>query len=158
MSKKVDEREGFTQDDWIKLCEFVESNVLGYDENMKPPRSLYLRLRGLSRGQFMANNHIKRQAEYSYEIILLTFKYSMLAINRALATKNFKSESNKINYIMVIIESNINDIYSRMKKLEESEERVKSLDMKDNYQPTNYYENKDKEESSVLDLLDEDIW
>ena len=152
------ERKGFTHQEWLDLCAFVETNVMEYDANIKPPRSLYLRLRGLSEGKFMANKHIPKQAEYSYQIILLTFKYSMLSIKKAIATKDFKDEQNKLNYIMVIIESNINDIYNRMKKNEQSKVKTEQLDLSDNEQPKNYFDNSDKKSSKVSSLLDEDIW
>lgn len=158
MSTKDGEREGFTQEDWLELCQYVEKNVMSYDENLKAPRELYLRLRGLSRGQFMANNFANKQAEYSYKIILLTFKYCSLNIKRAVATKHFKSEQNKLNYIMVIIERNINDVYFKIKANEEASKKAEVLNMEDNYAPQHYYKAKDNSVKKGNTLLEDDIW
>lgn len=160
MSKKIDTRDGFTHDDWLELCAYVEKDILGYDENMKIPRSLYLRLRGLSRGQFMANNSHAKYSEYSYSVILYTFKYSKVSIDNAIRSKSFKSENNKINYIMAIVESNMNDIYLRLLKVKESDKRTKELDLEENYVPQHYYkgdEDNDKK-IDIIDIIDEEIW
>ena len=158
MSTKDGERAGFSQEDWLELCQYVEKNVMSYDENLKAPRELYLRLRGLSRGQFMANNFANKQAEYSYKIILLTFKYCSLNIKRAVATKHFKSEQNKLNYIMVIIERNINDVYFKIKANEEASKKAEVLNMEDNYAPQHYYKAKDNSVKKGNTLLEDDIW
>lgn len=152
------EKDGFSQEEWLELCVYVETRVLGYKENMKAPRSLYLRLRGLSRGQFMANNNAKKQAEYSYKIILLTFKYCMVSINNAIVTKNFKNENNKLNYIMVIIENNINDVYLKLEKRKKENINTKNFSLEDNYKPKNYFKKTVEKDSGVSDLIDQDIW
>lgn len=151
-------KEGFTQEDWLELCEYVESKVLGYGGKLKAPRSLYLRLRGLSRGQFIANNSAKKQAEYSYEIILLTFKYCMINIKNAIATKNFKYEHYKLNYIMVIIENNINDVYLKLEKRKKEDINTQNFSLEDNYKPKNYFKKIAEKETTVNDLIDRDIW
>ena len=89
---------------------------MGYDDNQSLSRNMVLRLKGLANNKFMANNNIKDTADYSYKIILLTFKYCNSSIQRALNNVAFKDESHKFNYILKIVEDNINTVYMRMKK------------------------------------------
>lgn len=158
MSDKKVVKDGFTQEEWLELCEYVENDILNYDKNQKAPRSLYLRMRGLSKGQFIANNNIKVQANYSYKIILITFKYSLLDIRYAMSTKSFKNEQQRINYIMAIVENNINDVYLKLAQTKKDEEKTKNYSLEDNYKPKMYYKKEKKKESIVEDVLGDNLW
>ena len=153
MSKK-ETREGFKHEDWLELCEYVEKQILQYDDKMKLGRNMVLRLRGLSKGQFIANNKIRQQAEYSYKLILLTFKAKKLDILNAIHSKTFKSESQKFNYIMAIVENSINDIYLRMKNAEKSKKKTEKIEIYQNESPAEY---KNKAKDKKNKLID-DIW
>ena len=60
--------------DWIELCEYVKREILEYDDNMKFPQYLALKLQGIKKGQHIANNNIKAQANYDDKTLLCTFK------------------------------------------------------------------------------------
>ena len=158
-SKHKDAREGFTYDDWCELYEYVKHNILSYDVSMKLPKFMVLRLQGLSKGQFIANNNARHEAEYPYNVILMTFKFCSMNIKRAFSTKKFKSEQNKFNYMMVIIENNINDIYMRLKKIETEKDKVENIEI--DVGSSNRAEYKGRNDSSKVDIssmIEEDIW
>lgn len=116
--------------DWDKLYQYVKKEILEYDNSMKLPKFMVLRLRGLANGNFMANKYHKPNANYTYNEILLTFKACKMDIHRYTKTNRFKDEQHKFNYIMVIIENNINDIVLRLKEAERHKKKVQSLDVK----------------------------
>ena len=120
--KKMTEKE---KQDWENLYYHVK-NVMGYDENQALSNAMVLRLKGLLTNKFMENNKIESTANYSYETILNAFKYSSLDIQKALRTNNFKDESHKFNYILKIVEKNINTVYVRMKNAEKAKEEAKN--------------------------------
>lgn len=121
--KKMTEEEKIA---WDELYTYVRKNIMGYDDNQALSSAMVLRLKGLLTNKFMENNNIKSTANYSYETILNTFKYSSLDINRALRTNNFKDESHKFNYILKIVERNINTVYMKMKNVEKAKEEAKN--------------------------------
>lgn len=110
---------------WDELYTYVKKNIMGYDDNQALSSAMVLRLKGLLTNKFMENNNIQSTANYSYETILNTFKYSSIDIQRALRTNNFKDESHKFNYILKIVEKNINTVYVRMKNVEKAKEDAK---------------------------------
>lgn len=113
--------------DWDELYEYVRSKVMGYDKNQSLEPYIVLRLKGLADGKTIANKKIKDKAHYSYKLILNTFKYCMPDIQRAVGRIAFKDTCGKFNYIMRIVENNINTVYMRMKNVEKvKEEAVKS--------------------------------
>lgn len=120
--KKMTEKE---KQDWESLYYYVKK-IMGYDENQALSNAMVLRLKGLLTNKFMENNKIEASANYSYETILNAFKYSSLDINRALRTNNFKDESHKFNYILKIVEKNINTVYVRMRNAEKAKEEAKN--------------------------------
>lgn len=110
---------------WDNLYTYVKKNIMGYDDNQALSNAMVLRLKGLMTNKFMENNNIQSTANYSYETILNAFKYSSLDIQKALRTNNFKDESHKFNYILKIVEKNINTVYVRMKNAEKAKEEAK---------------------------------
>ena len=121
--KKMTEKE---KQDWESLYMYVKSNIMGYDENQALSSTMVLRLKGLLTNKFIENNNIQSTANYSYDTILNTFKYSSLDIQRALRTNNFKDEMHKFNYVLKIVEKNINTVYMRMKNAEKAKEEAKN--------------------------------
>ena len=111
---------------WDALYTYVRKNVMGYDENQALSSTMVLRLKGLLTNKFMENKNIEATANYSYETILNAFKYSSPDIQRVLRTNNFKDESHKFNYILKIVEKNINTVYVRMKNAEKAKEEAKN--------------------------------
>lgn len=120
--KKMTEKD---KQDWENLYYHVKK-IMGYDENQALSSTMVLRLKGLLTNKFIENNNIESTANYSYETILNTFKYSSLDIQKALRTNNFKDESHKFNYILKIVEKNINTVYVKMKNVEKAREEAKN--------------------------------
>lgn len=111
--------------DWDALYMYVKNNIMKYDENQSLPSYMVLRLKGLLVNKYMENNSIQDSANYSYETILYTFKFCSPAIQEGLRVNRFKDEQHKFNYILKIVESNINNIYLRMKNVEKAKEEAK---------------------------------
>lgn len=149
--KKMTEKE---KQDWESLYYYVK-NIMGYDENQALSNTMVLRLKGLLSGKFIENNNIKDNSNYSYETILNTFKYSYPDIQKALRTVNFKDEQHRFNYILKIVEKNINTVYVKMKSIEKAKEEAKST-MANTIDYTGAeYQRKTKETTNKL--LD-DLW
>lgn len=110
--------------DFETLYQYVKK-ILGYGDDMALSKFMVLRLKGLSEGKFHANKKVKATASYDYNTIYLTFVYCKADIQRALQTKTFQSEQNKFNYIMAIVENNINDVVMRLKNAKKSKEVAK---------------------------------
>lgn len=111
--------------DWEALYFYVKG-LLGYDGNQALSSTMVLRLKGLLTNKFIENNNIESTANYSYEIILTTFKFCSADIQKALRTNNFKDETHKFNYILKIVEKNINTVYMKMKNVEKAKEEAKN--------------------------------
>lgn len=113
-----------------KLYQYVKK-VLGYSDDMVLPKFAVMRLKGLKDGKFFANNKVKSKANYDYNVIYFTFVYCKDKIQKALQTKNFANEQNKFNYIMAIVENNINDVVIRLKNAKKVEEKIKKVEIED---------------------------
>lgn len=121
--KKMTEEEKMA---WDELYTYVRKNIMGYDDNQALSGTMVLRLKGLLTNKFIENKNIEASANYSYETILNAFKYSLLDIQRALRTNNFKDEMHKFNYILKIVEKNINTVYMKMKSIQKAKEESKN--------------------------------
>lgn len=112
---------------WIELCEYVKKEILEYDDNMKFPQYLALKLQGIKRGEHIANNAHKINASYDNYTILCTFKLCKKKIVTYLHENETKitDEKHKINLIMRMIEPEINDVYLRIQGAEKTQTRVK---------------------------------
>lgn len=121
--KKMTEKE---KQDWESLYMYVKSNIMGYDENQALSSTMVLRLKGLLTNKFIENGNIESTANYSYETILNAFKYSSLDIQKALRINNFKDEMHRFNYILKIVEKNINTVYVRMRNAQKAKEEAKN--------------------------------
>ena len=149
--KKMTEKE---KQDWENLYYYVK-NIMGYDENQALSNTMVLRLKGLLTNKFMENNNVKSTANYSYETILNTFKFSSADIQKALRTVNFKDENHKLNYILKIVEKNINNVYMKMKNVEKAKEKAKNMELDTINHIGAEYQRKTKETTNKL--LD-DLW
>lgn len=120
--KKMTEKE---KQDWEALYFYVKK-LLGYDENQSLSSTMVLRLKGLLTNKFIENNNIDSTANYSYEVILNTFKFCSPTINKALRTNNWSNEMHRFNYVLKIVESNINNVYLRMKNVQKTKEEAEN--------------------------------
>lgn len=118
------------QEEWIELYEYVKKEILKYDDNMKLPKFLILRLKGIKDGKFIANKNTQTLGDYTFKIVLMTFKINKFEIINAISSSGkFKDEKHKINYMMAIVESKINDTYIRLNKIKKSETDGESIEV-----------------------------
>ena len=138
--------------DWESLYMYVKSNVMGYDENQALSSAMVLRLKGLLTNKFMENKNVEATANYSYETILNAFKYSSLDIQRALRTNNWADEMHKFNYVLKIVEKNINTVYMKMKNLEKAKEEAKNTTVEAQTHVGAEFKPKEKKKDKFTDL------
>ena len=124
MAKKMSKED---KEAWSDLYYYVKDNIMGYDENQALSKNMVLRLKGLSTNKFIENKNIESTANYSWEVILATYKYCSNDIKRAFSSKSFEGEQHKFLYAAKIVESKINDVYTRMKGVERTKEKIKDV-------------------------------
>lgn len=134
------------------LYEYVRSSIMGYDSNQSLSRDMVLRLKGLSTNQFIINNKGKNKANYSYNVILNTFKICKPEIIKGINNNSFNNEMHKFNYILKIVEHNLNDVYLRMNKVKQSENEIENIDMANATGKTTYQPKTDHVSSKFDDL------
>lgn len=111
--------------DWESLYYYVKS-LMGYDENQALSSTMVLRLKGLTTNKFIENKNIESTANYSYEVVLNTFKFCSPEISKALRTNRFVDEMHRFNFVLKIVERNINTVYLRLKNLERAKDEAKN--------------------------------
>lgn len=136
---------------WENLYYYVK-NLLGYDENQALSNTMVLRLKGLLTNKFMENKKIETTANYSYETILNTFKFCSPDINKALRTNNFKDEMHRFNYLLKIVEKNINTVYMRMRNAQKAKEEAKNTSVEAPVHIGADYKPKEKKKDKFTDL------
>ena len=139
--------------DWDELYEYVRTEVMGYDQNQSLSSEMVLRLKGLLSNKFMENNHIQSTASYSYKTVLNTFKFCSLDIQKGLNSHSFKDERHRFNYVLKVIESNINTVYMRMKNSVKAEKKTQTMDVKTIMHTGASYQRKTKKTVSNLEEL-----
>lgn len=151
----MNKTEAKSNEKWIELCEYVKKEILGYDDNMKFPQYLALKLQGIKRGEHIANNHHKENANYDDDTILYTFKICRNKIVDYLHRneKKIKDEKHKINLIMKIIEPEINDVYLRLKRVKKSKAKAESMDYANQSNNSAGYTKKTKETNDRMKKL-----
>ena len=140
---------------WENLYNYVKSNIMGYDENQALSSTMVLRLKGLLTNKFIENGNIESTANYSYEVILNTFKYCSVDIQKALKTNSWTNEIHRFNYILKIVEGNINNVYLRMKNVQKTKEEAKNTTIDTANHIGADYQRKTKE---VNNKLLNDLW
>ena len=91
----------------------------------------------------MANKNNPSMAHYPYEVILLTFKYvKQHELDNILQSKKFNNDQHKFNYILKIIDSNLNTVYNKIKKIKEEQNRVDNIEVVELPNYNNQYEKK----------------
>ena len=147
--------------DWDNLYQYVRK-LLGYDETMALPKFMVVRLKGLTEGKFIANNRTKPMAQYSFNTVYLTFVYCKNEIKRVLQTKSFKNEQHKFNYIMAIVENNINDVVIKLRNAKKVEKKIKKTEIIDYEIKVDKNINNDskskKTDSKTFNSLTDNLW
>lgn len=150
-TKKMTEQEKV---EWDELYQYVKLDILGYKDK-KVPKSLVLRLKGLTEGKLMANNNTKAVAKYSFKQILTTFKICKFDIINGFKfnEKIFKDEDHKINYMMVIIEKKINDVVDKMNRVEVAKVKGANVEVNTNNEKAEYKTKTKETKSNILNEL-----
>lgn len=137
--------------DWDELYNYVKIEILNYTDK-KMPKDMILRLIGLKDGKFFANNNVKIEAKYDYKLILLTFKLMKGTILNYLNSVEFKDERHKINCIMKIIESEINNVKDRIESKKKSEEKLLETDFSHQVHEQSNYTKKSTQTGKLKNL------
>jgi hypothetical protein len=141
--------------DWLDLCEYVKNIILGYDDTMVMPKHLIFRLQGMFKGQFLGNNNLDINAWYDYKTILLTFKFCKGEILQGFEKNksSFTDENHRINFMMKIIDGELNNVVMRLKKAKKSEEKTENLQLDNQIHETAEYIPKSKIVNKELEEL-----
>jgi len=142
--------------EWCELYEYVKKDILEYEPDLKLPNYVLLRLKGLSKGQFIANKKMTPMASYDFKTILYTFKLCKQDILIGFRTNNtkFTGEQHKFNYAMVIIESNINDMVISLKNAETAKSKAENIETDNIFHEGAEYKTKTKIINNTL----KDLW
>ena len=146
--KKMSEKEKI---DWENLYNYVKK-IMGYDKDQALSKNMVLRLKGLTTNKFMENKKIEDTANYSYEVILNTFKYCYPDIQRVSNSMNFADEMHKFNVILKIVERNINTVYMKMKNVERAKEEARNTMVDIPIHTGAEFKPKEKKKDKFLDL------
>ena len=146
--------------EWIEMCEYVKKEILQYDNNMKFPTYLALRLKGLKDGTYLANKNIKQQANYDDKTLLYTFKLCKSPILDYLQKNvtKIKDERHKINIIMKFIEPELNDMYLRLHNAEIQKEKIDEIAFENQFNDGAEYLNKESVISDKTKERLQNLW
>lgn len=141
--------------DWIELYEYIKKEIMEYSDDLKLPKFIILRLRGLAKGRFVANKKQIPMANYEYRTILYTFKICKQSILTGFKSNNtkFTDEQHKFNYAMVIIENNINDMVIRLNNAKVAKEKAEVLNIDNIYHEGADYQTRKVKENIILKEL-----
>lgn len=134
---------------WEELYQYVKKEILQYDDNQSIPPKLILRLKGLKNGKLLANNATNNKADYSFEIILYTFKLCKSQIHTSTFGKSFKDEMSKFIYITTIVENNINDVYLRITNARKMQDKTEVINVDNIYYGGAEYQKKTIENDKI---------
>lgn len=139
--------------EWDELYQFVRNDILAY-QNKALSKYFVLRLKGLSEGKFMSNKRTTPRAKYEFNEILMTFRIQKYNIISSIQDKDkFTNEQHMVNYIMVIIENNINDVVDRIKRVEESGKQGEKINTSHTETQADYMRRTKEVSNSLLDEL-----
>lgn len=116
------------KEQWKELLVYIEKEILEYDDNQHLQKNAVLRILGLRKGQDMANNKLKENGYYGFDVILNTFKINRKKILNAIRFKEFENEEMKIAYINAIVRNGLNDMYERMQRVKKAQDDSKKID------------------------------
>ena len=134
---------------WEELYNYVNYKIMCYDKSMLS-KQMVLRLKGMRENKYFQDKQEDIEGIYPFEIILNTFKYCAIEIQKGLRINTFKDENHKFNYILKIVEQNLNTVYMRMKNVEKVEEKISNIDTSifeykgAEYKPKTQIDKKDK--------------
>ena len=148
--KKMSEEE---KKQWDELYSYVKG-LMGYDDKTSLSRTEVLKLKGLTRGQFIANNNQQELAEYSFYEILVTFKVCKFDIIRGFRSNSFKSNGHKFNYMIKIVEGNLSTVRERLKSRQQAEQKLESIEVTEESAIKYVNKNKKKRKNKLLEGIE----
>ncbi len=134
---------------------YLRDEIFKYDSGKALPKFLWVRIESYRQGKTFARGDMsKAHIYYSYEEILITFKYCKYDILKCLNSMEFKDEYHKINTIMTYIDRNINFVKDKLRQQDELRakvkqenlEKYKNLDTQESLYSVKSKENTDMEE------------
>lgn len=141
--------------EWDELYSYVKYKILDYDSNQSLSKTMCLRLKGLTQNKFIENKKISGTANYSFKVILNTFKYCIVDIQRGLRNNSFHDDFHKLNYVLRIVEPNINTVYAKMKEADINRKFAEKVDIsRVNEYKNNFKATPDKKRKNNYD----DMW
>ena len=148
-------KENYKNKDWLELCEYIKKEILHYDDNMKFPSYLALKLQGLKKGQHIANNNCETNACYDDYTLLCAFKICKNKIVDYMVKNEIKikDEKHKINLIVKMVEPEINDVYIRLQQAKKKEEKIRDNNFDNQYNDGAEYRSTSKKVNEKLEKL-----
>ena len=138
---------------WDELYSYVKE-LMGYDCKTSLSRTEVLKLKGLTRGQFIANNNQQELAEYSFYEILVTFKVCKFDIIRGFRSNSFKTNGHKFNYMIKIVEGNLSTVRERLKQRQQAEQKMESVEVTEKSTVKYVNKNKKKRKNKLLEGIE----
>ena len=141
------------KEQWDELYSYVKG-LMGYDDKTSLSRTEVLKLKGLTRGQFIANNNQQELAEYSFYEILVTFKVCKFDIIRGFRSNSFKTNGHKFNYMIKIVEGNLSTVRERLKQRQQAEQKMESVEVTEKSTIKYVNKNKKKRKNKLLEGIE----
>ena len=148
--KKMSEEE---KEQWDELYSYVKG-LMGYDDKTSLSRTEVLKLKGLTRGQFIANNNQQELAEYSFYEILVTFKICKFDIIRGFRSNSFKSNGHKFNYMIKNVEGSLSTVRERLRNRQQAEQKMESIEVTEESAIKYVNKNKKKRKNKLLEGIE----
>lgn len=149
-----------------EIYEYIKQ-LFKYDTNQKLPRYIITNIQDLRNGTIMIKGKgrvVKSKEGYPYDIIMDTLLQYDDSIIWAFNNKSFKTEKQKFNYMMAIVEDKINDVYLQHLRLKESSKYNQTMQKEEVTMINNQIEskniinkiNKKNSGSSIISFLEKD--
>ena len=123
---------------WTKIYNFVEKEILDYDDNQHMQKAAVLRLRGLPNGKVMANNKVPDNGDYPLEVVYGAILLSKNAFREANRNKLFDNESMKVAYFCAIVRGQLNTVYKKWKENKLQKKVIKAIQAEEKHEGAEY--------------------
>ena len=134
---------------WTKIYQFMEKEILGYDDNQHIQRAAVLRIKGLENGKIIANNNTPDNGSYPLEVVygaLLVSKQKFLDANK---NKLFETELNIVAYYCAIARGQLNQVYKAWKQKKHREQVASAIQAEEKHTGATYKPKPRKEVAKV---------
>lgn len=147
-------------EDWLDLCAWVEKEIFKYNSVTHLKTQACLALKGLRKGQPMANNNCPTYGDYPYKVIKMAFITHKNTILDAIKFKDFNgSELAKMRYVCAIIRDKIDDVYMRYMNAQKIETKIETMETDTfEYQGAEYKSKTEVKTQSKLDDKFKELW